>query len=252
MTCCHKLRPWRDHPPQTPMQTDKPAGGAPAHPARVQSGPLFRSAVPGRSARAIVATAVLASAATARAQQGAALGPRNSPNGLTWGEFALLPEYCRDAQGILYGDQSYNPSPRAAHWVALMGQGFWAIHHYCYALAHVRQAEEAGLTPQERKFIYGRAIQDYVCTLNNSAPDMVLLPEILVRMGEAYLKVGSTADAYPFFEMARRIKPDHWSAYSRWIDVLVRSSLRGDGATSPQIADFPVDVSLHSVREGAW
>ena len=176
----------------------------------------------------IVATTLLAIAATAYAQQRTAPGPNKTPNGLTWGELALLPDYCRDAMGIVYGDQSFNTSPRAAHWVSLMGQGFWSIHHYCYALAHVRGAEEAGVTPQERKFIYGRAIQDYLYTLNNSAPDMVLVPEILVRLGEAYLKVGDTANAYSAFEKARRVKPDYWPAYSRWVSVLIKSNLRSE------------------------
>ena len=178
--------------------------------------------------RALFATMLLAATATAGAQQRTAPGPNKTPVGVTWGELALLPDYCRDAMGILYGDQYYNPSPRAAHWVALMGQGFWSIHHYCYAMAHVRQAEMAGVTQPQRKFIYGRTIPDYLYTLNNSAPDMVLVPEILVRLGEAYLKVGDTANAYSAFEKARQVKPDYWPAYSRWVDVLIKSNLRKD------------------------
>jgi tetratricopeptide (TPR) repeat protein len=171
---------------------------------------------------------VLLSAAAAASAQPAALGPRSTPNGVTWGELALLPDYCADAMGILYGDQYYNPSPRAPHWVALMGQGFWAIHHYCYALAHVRRAEEAGVSDQQRKFIYGRAIKDYLYTLNNSAPDMVLVPEILVHLGDAYLKVGEVGNADAAFAKARRIKPDYWPAYSRWVDVLIKLKLKKD------------------------
>ena len=210
------------------MQTDQRVRGTlPAH-ARNPSRHWLSPRACGTCARAVVVAALLTSAFTAWAQQPVRIGPNKTPNGLTWGELALLPDYCRDAMGILYGDQYSNPSPRAAHWVALMGQGFWAIHHYCYALAHVRGAEEAGVTPQQRNFIYGRAIQDYVYTLNNSAPDMVLVPEILVRLGEAYLKVGDTANAFSAFEKARRVKPDYWPAYSRWVSVLIKSNLRSE------------------------
>lgn len=206
--------------------TDLPTGGARCTQARRFLWTLCALASPRQLVRAILATTLLCTAATAGAQQRTAPGPNKTPVGVTWGELALLPDYCRDAMGILYGDQYYNPSPRAAHWVAMMGQGFWSIHHYCYAMAHVRQAEMAGVTQQQRKFIYGRAIKDYLYTLDNSAPDMVLVPEILVRLGEAYLKVGDTANAYSAFEKARRVKPDYWPAYSRWVDVLIKSNLR--------------------------
>jgi tetratricopeptide (TPR) repeat protein len=167
----------------------------------------------------------LLSAATLAFAQHTPIGPRAIPNGVTWGELALLPAFCADAQGILYGDQYGNPSPRAAHWVALMGQSFWAIHHYCYALAAVRRADEAGIPDRQRRFIYGRAIQDYLYALNNSAPDMVLAPEILVHLGDAYLKVGQVSDADAAFAKARRIKPDYWPAYSRWVDVMIKLKL---------------------------
>ena len=168
-----------------------------------------------------VAAMLVASAIPGWAQDRPPPGPSATPNGMTWGELSLLPEYCRDAMGILYGDQYYNPSPRASQWVALMGQGFWAMHHYCRALLYVRQAESAGTDANTRRFLYGRAKSDYVYTLNNSAPDMVLVPEILVRLGEAHLKLGEISDAFSAFERSRQMKPDYWPAYSRWIDVLI-------------------------------
>ena len=160
-------------------------------------------------------------AVTAVAQDRPPPGPSRTPNGMSWGELALLPEYCRDAMGILYGDQYYNTSPRASYWVSRMGQGFWSIHHYCRALTYVQQAESAGSNPTQRRFLYGRAKSDYFYTLNNSDPDMIIVPEILVRLGEAHLKLGEIAEAYAAFEQARQKKPDYWPAYSRWVDVLV-------------------------------
>lgn len=178
--------------------------------------------------RVITIIAVMCAATNAIAQQRAVPGPSKTPNGVTWGELALLPEFCADAQGILYGDQSYNTSPRAAKWVGMMGEGFWAIHHYCYALANVRRAESAGVSAQVRSHLYLKATQDYIYTLNNSAADMVLVPEILVRLGEAHLKLGDPGQAFSAFEKARQKKPDYWPAYSRWVEVLMRLNKRNE------------------------
>lgn len=177
--------------------------------------------------RSAVAMTTLATAATAWGQNtNPAPGPAKTPNGMTWGELSLLPEYCADAMGILYGDQYFNPSPRAAKWVAIMGQGFWAIHHYCRAQQYVRQAEAAAGSPQQRRYLYGKAKQDYIYALNNSGPDMILAPEILVRLGEAHIKLGEPGEAYSAFERARQKKPDYWPAYSRWVDVLMGLKMR--------------------------
>src|SRR6476646_2895907 len=59
---------------------------------------------------------------------------------ITEAEMALIPEYCKDAQtfarrpnnGRYYGSSSDNLNPNAPKWIAVMGQGFFAIHHYCW------------------------------------------------------------------------------------------------------------------------
>ena len=191
---------------------------------RLSTAPVRSTA--GAWLRIAATAAIFASATTVWGQQRAAPGPLKTPNGVTWGELSLLPEYCADAQGILYGDQYSNTSPRATKWVAMMGDSFWAIHHYCYALANVRRADAGGMSPQMRNHLYFKATQDYLYTINNSAADMVLVPEILVRLGEAHLKLNDLGQAYDAFERARQKKPDYWPAYSRWVDVLIRINKR--------------------------
>ena len=82
--------------------------------------------VPRTWSLASLCAVLLLGASTAWSQARVAPGPSSAPNGMTWGELALLPEYCPDTMGILYGDQYFNASPRAAGWVAQLGQGFWA------------------------------------------------------------------------------------------------------------------------------
>ena len=172
-------------------------------------------------AAALVAIALLLGAAGSRAQQTAA-----NPNGMSWGELSLLPEYCRDVQGIIYGDASFNTSPRAGKWVSSMGQDFWHMHHYCYALLSMNRAKSAGATQPQRTALWLKAEGDYNYVLRNCRPTMPLIPEVLVRLGELHLEMGKLGDAYSDFARAREIKPDYWPAYSRWVDVLMRSGKR--------------------------
>lgn len=144
------------------------------------------------------------------------------PPNITPGEIALLPEYCPDTQGFKYGDVYFNTSPRAKYWVGLMGPSFWAHHHYCWGLIKMRRATAAGVAPVLREGGLKAAIADYEYVINNSTPDFIMLPEVYLRMGEAYLLLndyGAASDAYAH---ARRKKPGYWPAYVQWAEVLVK------------------------------
>ncbi len=58
--------------------------------------------------------------------------------------------------------------------------------------------------------------------IRNSKPTMPLLPEILLKLGESYLQLDRPAEAHAAFEESRRLKPDYWPAYTRWIDHLLK------------------------------
>jgi len=146
-----------------------------------------------------------------------------APENITDGELALTPPYCQDVQGIKWGDASYNPSPRAAYWVGLMGKSFWAMHHYCWGLISTRRALAAGVAPVIRRGLLESAVNDYGYVVKNSTPDFVLLPEIYTRIGETQLLLGSSSAAYDAFARARSIKPDYWPPYVRWAEVLVKT-----------------------------
>ena len=148
---------------------------------------------------------------------------RSAPENITDGELALMPPYCQDVQAIRWGNASFNPSPRAAYWVSLMGQTFWALHHYCWGLIHVRRSEAPGLPPVLRTGMLNTAINDYFYVINNGPRDFVLAPEIYLRIGEARLSLGQIGLAHDAFRIARELKPDYWPAYTRWIDHLMRT-----------------------------
>ena len=148
----------------------------------------------------------------------------NKPPNLTEGEMALLPAYCPDAQGFKYGDQYYNTSPRAPHWVSLMGQGFWAVHHYCWALVNMRRAKSISTRSPLRVGTLEGVRADFVYVFENTKPNFVLLPEIYTRMGEVELLLGNVGGAHEAYGRARQLKPDYWPAYSEWAEFLIKTN----------------------------
>ena len=176
------------------------------------------SAGPGLVRKRLGASVVAVAATLTPAYSSAA------PENISDGELARLPPYCQDVQAIRYGNATYNPSPRAPYWVSLMGQAFWALHHYCWGLIHVRRSEAPGLQPVLRAGMLSTAVNDYFYVINNSPRDFVLAPEIYLRIGEARLALGQVGLAYEAFRLSRELKPDYWPAYVRWIDHLVRTN----------------------------
>lgn len=148
------------------------------------------------------------------------------PEDITDSEMKLIPQYCPDTMGFGYGDAFYNTSPRASHWVGLMGKGFWAMHHYCWARINVNRAQRAGVPPQRKKGLWEAALGDYKYVINNVPRDFVLLPEVYTRLAEVELLLGQSNRAQEAFAVARKLRPDYWPAYSKWAEFLMNRNNR--------------------------
>ena len=142
------------------------------------------------------------------------------PIGSTPGEVALLPAYCMDTSSFGYDIASSNPSPRAGHWVGLMGKSFWHMHHYCYGLIKARRATLPGAGATHRKFMLETAINEFDYVIVNSPADFIMLPEVYLRRGDAELQLGKVVAARESFDLATKVKPDFAPAYSHWADEL--------------------------------
>lgn len=150
------------------------------------------------------------------------------PSDVTDAEMRVLPRYCPDTMGFSYGDAYTNTSPRASYWVSLMGKGFWAIHHYCWALINLGRAQKSGVPPQIRKGLWEAARADMGYVVSNTSADFVMLPEIFTRIGEVETLLGNANKANEAFARAREMKPDYWPAYSRWAEFLIKIGRRQD------------------------
>ena len=146
------------------------------------------------------------------------------PQNWTDGELALTPEYCTDTMGFKYGDAySTNTSPRAASWVALMGKGFWSMHHYCWGLINLRRTLATAGRPELRRGNLLGVLGDYQYVINYVPPNFVLLPEIYTKVGDVHVLLSDFSAAFDAYKHARNLKPDYWPAYTQWADVLIKS-----------------------------
>lgn len=182
----------------------------------------------------------------------AAAQPRTQPNGLNWGELAMLPEYCRDAAGVVYGDRYFNRSPNAGRWEAAMGMDFWHVHHYCYALNNLRRASFTA-NPTEKRFLLQKVRGDYLYMVNNSRPEMVLMPEILTRLGDVQNMLGDVGAAFEAYEAAMARKPDYWPAYKNSADMFLKAGVKPRGLEILQrgITANPGSVELRDAYKAA-
>jgi hypothetical protein len=149
-----------------------------------------------------------------------------APENITDAEMKLIPAYCRDAQTFGYGDATHNTSPRAGHWVALMGKTFWAIHHYCWAQISMSRSRRAGIPAYVRRGLWESARGDYRYVIANSTPDFILLPEIYTRIGDVELLLNNVVAADEAFGQARKAKPEYWPSYSHWAEFLMKNGRR--------------------------
>ena len=145
------------------------------------------------------------------------------PPNVTDGEMALAPPYCPDTMGFKYGDAYFNTSPRAAGWVAQMGKGFWAVHHYCWALINFRRTMTTLGPPEQRRGNLLGVMGDYQYVLDNVPPNFILLPEIYTKIGDLQVLLSNISAAFDAYRTARTLKADYWPAYTQWADVLIKS-----------------------------
>jgi tetratricopeptide (TPR) repeat protein len=152
----------------------------------------------------------------------------NKPIDITPAEMKLIPAYCKDANTFGYGGTADNMSPNAPKWVAMMGTGFWAIHHYCWALINLMRIEKPTTTPMVKLAEREEAVRDLEFVIRNSPSDFIMLPEIYTKMGEVQLDLQRTQGAQISFAKARTMKRDYWPAYFHWAEFLRASGKRDE------------------------
>lgn len=136
--------------------------------------------------------------------------PESHPAANEWG---LLPPYCPDTNE--FGKYGQN-SPNAPKWVALMGQTFWHLHHYCFGILKFERAQRQEYPPVIREGLLTSALGEFAYVIREMPQNYVLAPEIYTYVGRTYLLKDDLAHAESAFAKAQTDKPDYWPAYS-WL-----------------------------------
>jgi tetratricopeptide (TPR) repeat protein len=123
------------------------------------------------------------------------------------GEELLLPEFCRYTQSFSLA------GPGAARWVEYMGNGFWAMHHYCWGLVDLMRSERASASAQERRFFRQESINEFDYVLARVGDDFVLRPDILAKKGEVLRQLSRYPEATECFREAIALRPKYEAAY---------------------------------------
>lgn len=156
---------------------------------------------------ALAAACALGFSVTASAQ--------NRPEGVTDAEWAMTPPYCPYTMS-----EKGHQQPHIRKWVGVMGDGFFHMHHYCWALVHFHRAERAGLSSTERQFLRRGALGDFKYVVRNTSEDFILLPEIYTWIGRTEILLRDPKNAGEAFAKAWELKPDYWPPYYHWAEYL--------------------------------
>lgn len=178
-----------------------------------------------RTSRQSIARRLAASAVAAAALSGP--NPAFAVNNITAGELALTPPFCQDVQ-VINKVSPTNPTPRAAHWVSLMGETFWAMHHYCWALVNLQRANRGGLPQQQRHFLMREAIADFYYVIKSAPSGFVLLPELFYRAGDVYAQLGDHGAAAGEYGKSRAVKADYWPPYAGEAKLLAKLGMKDE------------------------
>ena len=151
------------------------------------------------------------------------------PEEWTEAEVNMAAPYCMDTMGFKYGDAYSNTSPRASHWVSLMGKSFWAMHHYCWAMVNLNRAQRSTMSSLQRRNLRDSAINDIRYVIHSSSPDFIMLPEVYTTLGNTYLLQRDVRNAEKAFKAAIAARADYWPPYARWAEhLIIRGNARDE------------------------
>lgn len=143
------------------------------------------------------------------------------PEDVTAAEWAMLPPYCPHTMGY-----KGHVQPHISKWRAVMGEGFFHMHHHCWALIDFHRALRSGISDAERLHLRRRALGGFRYVIMNGPEDFILLPEILTWVGRSEMLLRNAKGSATAFNQAIEIKPDYWPAYYHFAELLNRKGQR--------------------------
>jgi tetratricopeptide (TPR) repeat protein len=137
---------------------------------------------------------------------------------------ALLPPYCNYAQSFPGASQ---PAAYQAY-LARYGNAWSHIHHYCYALQEIMQADRLNTSPQARRTLIRSALGNIDYVLQRSEPGFPFRPEMLSRKARLLMRTGDATKALESAQRLRDEAPTLADGYIIMADILTRGGRRED------------------------
>jgi len=127
----------------------------------------------------------------------------------------MLPRYCLSTLGFrmarVPGSEDQTVTDR---WYAYLGPTFNNMHHYCWGLMKTNRAMLLARSANTRSFYLHDAIKEFDYVINPAPDDFLLLPEILTKRGENWIRLGRSSVGLLDLERAISLKRDYWPAYA--------------------------------------
>lgn len=126
-------------------------------------------------------------------------------------ELALLPNYCKGAQQIRA--ISNDPKP-LQEYVALYGEGYMHIQHYCWALNQENKLPRLR-DEQRRQSELISILSNIQYVLDRSPANFTLLPEIYLGKARILFKMERDVEAVGTLFKLTQFRPDYGPAYDQ-------------------------------------
>jgi tetratricopeptide (TPR) repeat protein len=165
---------------------------------------------------AFAAIAGIAAGASAHAQGGGVGGVPGYPDRIDAydpREVAMLPSYCKYTNLFRGSVPGGNNQAEIARWHAIVGDTFYAMHHYCWGIMKTNRAMLLTREKKYRLFYLEDSILEFEYVLRYTPENHVLLPEILTKKGENLIRLDRPAEGIRDLTRAIDAKPDYWPAY---------------------------------------
>lgn len=128
-------------------------------------------------------------------------------------EMKLLPPYCKARF-----EMSEQPQI-AERWKSILGPDFINVHHYCQGLNFIKRAYSS-FDANSRRYNLQNAINNFNYMFNHLInKKFVLLPEIYLNLGKAYLLDGNSKNAILNFSRSIATKKNYTPAYAAMSDL---------------------------------
>lgn len=165
----------------------------------------------GARSRRILAGAGLAIAVAA------SMSVEAQPPAYTKEMMAMLPGYCKYTQDFRSKVPGANDPAEIERWYGIMGPDFHHMHHYCWGLISHNNALSAK-TKGKRISLLAHSTHEWSYVVRNVGPTFIMLPEILTKRGENFIRIGDASKGAQDLERATELKPDYWPPYAALSD----------------------------------